>query len=547
MTGVTVVVIGSLITLACRALGAPAESTASQAKCVAATFKCLLPKGAALESVAAVPSGGSYGEGDKDIAYPTNPTGLPELCAVTLRVQSSPTSSYRFGIFLPTAWNSNFLAVGNGGFAGGINWLDMAPGPHYGFATISTDLGHNSSVADLSWALNKPELQTDWGWRALHGSVALGKQITQGYYKKPVKHSYYNGCSTGGRQGLKEVQISPDSFDGVIVGSPAWYTSHLNNYVTRTGLLNLPVTDPKHIDYTIFPAMADEVIRQCDKTDGLADGIVSSPELCKFDFGKIQCGNPGVNATWCLTPAQIQTAKNIYSDYYSTDGKWLYTGLTLSSEDQWWILLAGTEPSPFGVGYQRYFVLDDANWDWHNYNDSIVALAEKKDPGQATAAHYDISAFKKRGGKMIMYHGLADGLVPTKGSDYYYEQTMATFGGLAKTKDFFRYFQIPGMQHCWGTPVDAPWNIAGAFQPGSLGTGTWSVPGFVDAKHDALLALQEWVEEGKAVDEIVATTWKSSMDPSSGVLRQRPLCPYPQKSVYKGSGDVDAAENWGCR
>lgn len=542
----TVTFVG-LLALALRALAAPADSTtASQPKCVAATFKCILPKGATLETVAAVPNGGSYGEGAADIAYPTNPTGLPELCAVIVKVTSSPTTSYRFGLFLPATWNSRFFAVGNGGFAGGINWLDMAPGPHYGFATVSTDLGHNSTTADLSWALNNPEAKTDWGWRALHGSVQLGKQITQAYYKKTIKYSYYNGCSTGGRQGLKELQISPESFDGLLVGAPSYYVSHLNNYATRIGLYNLPVDDPKHIDYTLFPAIAEEVVRQCDSLDGLADGIISSPELCTFDFSKITCGT-SANTTWCLTPAQVQTAKNIYSDYRFADGRLISPGLTLSSEDQWWILLAGTEPSPFGVGYQRYFLLDDPDWDWRAYNDSLVGLAEKTDPGQATAIDYELSAFQRRGGKVILYHGLADGLVPTKGSDWYYNSTIAASGGLARTRDFFRYFQIPGMQHCWGTVVDAPWSVAGAFQPGAMGTGYWSVPGFQDAKHDAVLALREWVEEGKAVDEIVATTWRSSQDPTSGVLRQRPICPWPEKAVYKGHGDVDVADSWSCR
>jgi hypothetical protein len=550
MARVTTTVV-ALIALAVRALAAPADAeaestTASQPRCVASKIKCLLPKGATLESVTAVPSGGSYGEGAPDIAYPVVPTALPELCAVVVKVTSSPTTSYRFGLFLPSNWNSKFLAVGNGGFAGGINWLDMAPGPHYGMAAVSTDLGHNSSVTDLSWALNNEESRKDWGWRALHGSVQIGKQITQGYYKKPLKHSYYNGCSTGGRQGLKELQVSPDSFDGLLVGAPSYYVSHVNNYATKIGLYNLPVDDPKHIDYTIFPYIADEVVRQCDALDGVADGIIQSPELCDIDFTTMACGT-STNSTWCLNPAQIQTAKNVYGDYRFSDGRLIYPGLLPGTEDQWWILLAGTEPSPFGVGYQRYFLLNDADWDWRDYSDSLVTLAERTDPGQATAIDYDISAFKKRGGKVILYHGLADGLVATKGSDWYYNNTIATFGGLHNTQDFFRYFQIPGMQHCLGTTVDAPWSIAGASQPGTMNPGYWSVPGFKDAKHDALLALQDWVEKGKPVDEIVATTWKNSLDPTSGVLRQRPVCPWPQKSVYKGRGDKDIADSWTCR
>jgi len=148
-----------------------------------------------------------------------------------------------------------------------------------------------------------------------------------------------------------------------------------------------------------------------------------------------------------------------------------------------------------------------------------------------------------------MYHGQADGLVPTKESDWYYNNTIATFGGLLKTQDFFRYFQIPGMQHCLGTVVDAPWAIGSASQNIVLGNGTnyWSVPGFVDEGHDALLALDSWVERGRAVDKIIATTWRNSVDPASGVLRQRPLCPWPQKAVYNEHGDVNVAESWSCK
>ncbi|KAK0712948.1 Tannase/feruloyl esterase [Lasiosphaeria miniovina] len=425
----------------------------------------------------------------------------------------------------------------------------MAPGPHYGMATVSTDLGHNSSVIDLNWALNQPEKRTDFGWRALHGTIVLGKTLTQAYYgsNQKIAYSYYNGCSTGGRQGLREIQEFPDSFDGALIGAPAWWTSHLNNYVTKLGIYNLPVSDPKHIPTALFSVIGDEVVRQCDSADGVKDGIVTSPELCAFDYSKLLCRGGG-NSSTCLTSAQIETAKKVYSDAYSSvDGSLVYPGLTLSSEDQWYILLGGTEPSPFGVGYQRDFLLDDAAWDWRNYNDSLVKLAERTDPGGAQAVKFDTSAFKRRGGKMLLYHGVADGLVPTKGSEYYYNKTVEAFGGDAgAVTDFLRFFLIPGMQHCWSTPVGAPYNIAGAFQPGAMGSGQWSVPGFKDKDHDAVLALVDWVEHGRAVDSIIATTWNSPLDPSSGLLAQRPLCPWPQKAVYDKTGDVAAASSWSC-
>ncbi|CAK7221401.1 hypothetical protein SBRCBS47491_004518 [Sporothrix bragantina] len=512
-------------------------------------FQKILPKNAALEKVQIVPAGGTFGEGTFDVPYPYQPTNLPPLCAVIVNVTSSPSSSYRFGLLLPSFWNSRFLAVGNGGFAGGINWLSAGSGTHYGFAVVSTDTGHNSSVIDATWALNEPEKQADWGWRSLHGSVSLGKTLTAAYYGTKVRYSYFSGCSTGGRQGMKEVQISPDSFDGALIGSSAWDTNNLNTYVTQLGIYNLPVGAPNYIDYTRFPVIGDQVLAQCDGADGVLDGIVSAPERCNFDYSKLQCGSPTavLNASACFTAAQIQTIKNIYSDWHDNKtGAYLYPGLLMSSEDMW---LAGTllgyaEPSPFGIGFAQDFVYNDPNWQWQTFNDSIVATAQKVNPGQATADDYDLSAFRKRGGKMIMYHGLADGLVPTKGSELYYNRTQQAMG--KDLGDFFRMFMIPGMQHCYNTAVDAPWYINGEFQADLMGTGLWSVPGFADAKHDALLALMEWTEKGQAPDEIIATTWNTPTNPFSGVLRQRPLCPYPQTAKWNKHLDINKASSWYC-
>ncbi|KAI1866857.1 uncharacterized protein JN550_007404 [Neoarthrinium moseri] len=523
---------------------------AEPAACDAATFAGILPADASIEKITLVESGASYGEGASDLNYPVSPTNLPELCAVTIQVVSSPTSLYRFGLFLPSDWNSRFLAVGNGGFGGGINWLDMGAGVQYGFAIVSTDTGHNSTTADIAWALNNPEKKTDWGWRAFHGSVELGKQLTEAYYAARIAYSYYNGCSTGGRQGLKEVQMSPDSFDGVVVGAAAWYTSHLNPWVTKVGTYNLPFNGTNHIDAALFPAMAREVIRQCDALDGLADGIVSLPSRCNPDYTTLSCSGPaGANRSACLTDAQIATAGNAYADYRAAaSGELLYPGLTPGCEAQWSLVLNQTSTSPYGINYIRDFVYDDAEWDWTAYNDSVLEYAAQTDPGNATADDYDISAFRGRGGKLIMYHGLADGLVPPKGSELYYQKTVEAMGkgNLSGVQDFFRYFEVPGMGHCYGSSVGAPWAFGGGSQGSVLGTDVWSVPGFRNAEHDILLATMAWVENGTAVESVVATSWLGPYNASTPVLRQRPLCPYPQTALYGGQGDPGNAASWSC-
>ncbi|RYP15292.1 hypothetical protein DL765_005816 [Monosporascus sp. GIB2] len=297
------------------------------------------------------------------------------------------SSSFRFGLFLPDAekaWNRRFLAVGNGGFAGGINWLEMGIGTRYGFAALSTDTGHNSTAAQLEWALRRPESRTDWGWRALHGSVELGKRLVEAYYadnvdnsdnndeenkernggrtgsssNNVIKYSYFSGCSTGGRQGLKEAQISPGSFDGVLVGAPAWfYTSRLNNWGTKVAQWNWPADSPRHILWT---------------------APTGSPRV-----RRIRRQRRGLN------------------------------------------------------------------------------------------------------------HGMVDALLPTRGSDLYYSRTVEAMGGdLDATRDFFRYFLIPEMQHYGLTDMDAPWAFGGVYQAAIFGNRTYSVLGFEgDTGHDVLVAL----------------------------------------------------------
>ncbi|GAB1317452.1 hypothetical protein MFIFM68171_07662 [Madurella fahalii] len=517
-------------------------------QCKPDSFARILPPGATLEKVEVVPEGGSYGEGAANVAYPTNPTNLPALCTVTVRVRSSRTSSYRFGLFLPKEWNSRFFVVGNGGFAGGINWQDMASGARHGMASLSTDTGHNSTGIDASWGLNQPEKRTDWGWRAIHGSTILGKKLVQAYYGgKAIRYSYFSGCSNGGRQGLKEIQNFPNSFDGVLIGAPAWWFARLTSYFTYVGMRNLPATDPKHLTAGDISLLAAEVVRQCDSADGVRDGIVSSPELCAFDFTALLCTTATTNQTNCLNPSQLTTAQAVYNDYLSsTDSSVLHPGFPLGSENELPNVLPELEPTAFGVGYQRYFLFDDPSWDWRTFNESVVAYADRIDPGDTTADDYaGVGAFARRGGKLLVYHGLSDGLISAHGSALYYNRTVDALGGEG-VDGFFGMFLVPGMLHCGDTAVDAPWSFGAASQAAVMGSGAWSVPGFEDRDHDAVMALVDWVERGRKVDQIIATTWNSPLDPASGVRRQRPICPWPKKAVYDGVGDVDQAESWKC-
>lgn len=369
--------------------------------CSISSLQAALPSNATILSAVALANGSTYGEGAADIAYPTDPTNLPASCAVTVNVTSSPSSNFRFAIFLPTQWNGRFLAVGNGGFAGGINWLDMGAGVRYGFAVVSTDTGHNSTTGDGTWALNAPERREDFGYRAIHGATVLGKRLTTAYYDgADIAWSYYAGSSTGGRQGLREAQFAPDSFDGLLIGAPAWWTSHLQTWTTKLGAYNLPANASHRIPANLFATIGAEVIKQCDAVDGVVDGIVSAPDQCPFDPSALRCGSLGTNSSACLQDAQIGTLKKIYSDYYA-NGKFAFPGLELGSESQWSVLLGGTAPNSLGDEYIQDFLLDDPSWDWPSYTDDIVWQADAEDPGNATADHYEaMAAVMERGSKM---------------------------------------------------------------------------------------------------------------------------------------------------
>ncbi|KAI0888727.1 tannase and feruloyl esterase [Annulohypoxylon maeteangense] len=507
-------------------------------------------KNATILSAVFVHANGSYGDAEVPPDLPPMlPTGLPELCAVKVNVTSSESSSYIFALFLPSEWNSRLLTTGGGGTGGYLNYLDMGIGTHYGFAAMSTDNGHSSSPYDVTWAYNAAEKEIDWGWRAMHGSVGLSKQLIKTYYGEDARYSYYTGCSTGGRQGLKEAQVDADSFDGMLVGAPAWWVTHLTNAITRIQKVYYPLNNTRSIPSKLFPLIAQTVIEQCDEVDGVKDGIVSSPESCHPDFEVLNCESPtnsSANASACLTSSQLETLQEIYSDWYVGE-ELAYQGVGISSELGWSTNILPPEPLSFGYDFLRYGVLGDLNWPLSAWNNSVYEHVKTLDiVNEFDANKYDMSPFRDRGGKILMYHGLSDPLIVTRGSSYFYEQVKLATGVSHPITDWFRLFFIPGMAHCLGTSVDAPWHINGAGQNWVLGSNVYSVPGFQDPKHDALLALMDWVEGGKAVDQLIATTWHNQTVTSSGVLRQRPLCPYPKNAVYDGVGDVNDAQSWNC-
>ncbi|KAE8345173.1 hypothetical protein BDV24DRAFT_160008 [Aspergillus arachidicola] len=410
---------------------------------------------------------------------------------------------------------------------------------------MSTDTGPNSISSDGTWAYDAPEKQIDWGYRAMYGSVVLSKKLIEAYYAQNPTYNYYSGCSTGSRQGLRSVELYPDDFDGVIAGSAAWWTSHLQTWTVKAGTYN--ANPPSQIPESMFPVIGNEIIRQCDPQDRLRDTVVSAPQRCNLNLETLLC-RPA-QQTDCLSPAQLDTLRLIYSDYVDVNQTFVFPYLLPGSESQWEVVIGNGTVNPLGIDYIQYFLGLGKQWAQEQFDYSIVQLADQLDPSNTTANDFDISPFQKNGGKLLTYHGMADGFIPTDSSLYYYNQVTNTLAPKGIELDsFYRFFYVPGMQHCEGTPdnMHAPWYFASPNQGPALSSSLHSVPGFSDAKHDILLALMDWVERGIAPETIIATTWENDTS-HENVYRQRPLCFYPQRAVCIGEGDPNEAQNWECQ
>jgi Tannase and feruloyl esterase len=438
------------------------------------------------------------------------------LCRVIAYATPVSDSHIDFEIWLPesTKWNGKFEAVGNGGFIGQINYGELDAGLTLGFAVAGTDTGHKGN--DESWALGHPQKLIDWAYRSVHVMTLASKQIVKAYYGQPAKLAYWDGCSTGGKQGLTEAQKYPDDFDGIVAGAPANYITHLQAGSVYMSWVSLRdgISGPEYLPPSKYPALHDAALAACDAMDGVKDGVIEDPMLCHFNPKTIECKGEGGNG--CLTAPQLKTAQEIYAGAKFSDGKQIYPGMEPGSELGWRAMAGGPEPVGIGDGFFKYMVFDNPNWDFRTFNvDKDTRYADKKIGSIVNAIDPNLEAFEAHGGKLVMYHGWADQLIAPGNSVNYYKSVVAKMGGLEKTQQFARLFMVPGMMHCQG----------------GAGPSTF----------DALTAVEKWREDGVAPAKIIA-----SKSAKGQVVETRPLCPYPQAAIYKGSGSTNDAANFVC-
>jgi feruloyl esterase len=438
---------------------------------------------------------------------------LPAFCRVAATLTPSPDSQIQMEIWLPAEnWNGKFLAVGNGGWAGTISVDAIAAGLRRGYAAASNDTGHADEGA--RFALNHDKL-VDFAYRAMHEMTVQSKAIVGAFYSRPPRLSYYQGCSTGGRQGMMEAQRYPDDFDAIIAGAPVYNMVHLN--VSQTAVQVQMLKNPERlVPQSKVALLAKTAVAACDANDGVQDGIINDPRACKFDPGTLVC--KAGDAEDCLTAAQVDSARQLYSPVKTTSGKVVYPGRSPGVEAGWAarIPVPGKPMNPLWADMPRFVGHRDQNWDVMSFDlERDLALA-LKNASFVEASNPDLSKFKARGGKLLLWHGWADPGPAPENTINYYAQAAKTAGG-GSQDDWMRLFLLPGVAHCGGG--------VGPDQADFLGT------------------MERWREQGVAPGEIIASrnTGRSGLPPMT-----RPLCPYPQVAKYKGTGNTDEASSFVC-
>ncbi|KAK4057109.1 hypothetical protein OIO90_002009 [Microbotryomycetes sp. JL221] len=482
-------------------------------------------------------------------------SSLPAFCRLELTMHTNrATGNFaNLEIWLPEskAWNGRVLGVGQGGMSGGIQYGAIAlDGLSRNFASFSTDTGHNSTSVQGQWGLNNPEALIDSGYRAIHFAAIAAKSITAKYYGKNADYSYFIGCSNAGRQGLVEAQRYPQDFDGILAGAPASPLSRMLPWELRQNLLFKPIGSPQWISKALWDKIHEEVLRQCDDIDGVKDGVVSEPSLCKFRPEAMAC-KPGANTSECLNQAQIDALQLAYADYRleSVGGdQWIWSGMDWGSESLATTGLFGEKPFLPTIEYFRYWLLNNTEWNYEtDFSSSLIPTSIATNPGQSDADTVDMRAYAQAGGKLLVYHGLEDQIF-SAGNSIRYHARVDAFNkqNNVNTDDFYRLLLVPGGAHCRvGNGVHA----YGGHSQRSGGSSSQLSGGFYppkdDEKHDALRLLMAWVEKGKQPKELIGTRYNNATDGSGGIKYQRKLCIYPAKAVYKG-GNPDKESSYKC-
>jgi Tannase and feruloyl esterase len=448
------------------------------------------------------------------VEVPTATSGA--IRAAHCKVTGVIGTEIRFALLLPENWNRKFVMGGGGGYVGSIDNQAQRV-VNDGYATAGTDTGHQGGVTDASWALNNPERLLNFGYLAVHRTAEVAKAIVRSYYGATEARSYFSGCSNGGRQALMEAQRYPDDFDGIIAGAPAYDFVGIAAQFLKDIQAAFP--DSKNPAPMFTPetlkSVEAQILDKCDALDGAKDGLMEDPRRCNVDPASLTG----------LTDIQKAVLKKIYAET-AAKGQSIYPAQPVGGEGQgpgWAPWIVGSQPAPtpqgpslrfaFGTQFFKYFVFNDPAWDYTRYEVANVRADAKFAGLMLNATSPDLDAFKAKGRKLVVWHGWADPALTPLATIRYHEQVQTRDPA---ARDYFRTFLMPGVLHCTGGP--------------GPDTVDWTA------------VIADWVENAKAPDRIVARKIVNG-----AVTRTHPLCPYPQKAEYKGSGGLDDEGSFVCK
>jgi feruloyl esterase len=441
---------------------------------------------------------------------------LPAFCRIQATLTPTPDSDIKVEVWLPASgWNGKLVGIGNGVWAGSISYSELGGPLSRGYAVAANDTGHVGNGMSGDFAVGHPEKLVDFGYRAVHGMTVAAKAAIRDYYGDGPKLSFWNSCSTGGRQGLMEAYRYPDDYDAISAMAPANPMTDLMTQSLWAGYQAVRAPGAG-LSMAKLTALHKAYIAQCDGKDGLVDGIVSDPRACRFDPAVIQCKSG--DGPDCLTDTQVQTMRAIYGGVRDPKtGAQVLPGFPPGSELQLSFLISGPEPFPVATSYMRLLVFGDKpGWDFKSFNygaDTLKARAYGADILDVPAS--GLGPFFAHGGKLLLSHGWTDGLIPANNTVGFYGKLSSGLPA-KQAKGQLRLFMVPGMNHCSG------------------GEGPSSI--------DTLATIDQWASTGSAPERLLATRL-----PQPGrAPMSRPLCPFPQVARYKGHGPTDQADSFAC-
>ena len=465
-------------------------------------------------------------------AFMPNLAKAPVFCRIVGYIQPTPDSDIRFEVWMPqSGWNGKFQGLAEGGLAGIIDYANLTTSLNRGYAAASTDTGHKGMMA-TEWGFNHPEKIKDYHYRGMHLTAVASKSIIRAFYGTLPRRSYLSGCSNGGRQGLIEAQRFAEDYDGILAGAPArvvpdiarvlWMSQKWRNSDTALSPQKLMV-------------LHDAAIKTCDKRDGIADGIISDPLSCHFDPSVLLC--KGAQTDYCLTQPQLETARDVYAGLTDSDGKSLHNGQSPGTELSW----VSTFEAVFTIAESWYqdLVYNDRTWTADKFNlkrdlESLIRITGS-DAGDGDP---DLSAFRARGGKLIIYHGLSDASSPPAGAVGYYRSVQDKMSPRAAAS-VVSLFLIPGMAHCGGGDGPNDFNRGDGVDASS------------NPNADMSAALENWVEKGVEPQKIIASQYNPAAEfygraPNAALVRTRLICAYPKVARWIRKGSADDAANFVC-